>query len=106
MSNVTLVTGGAGFIGSHLVDDLVRGGQSVRVLDDFSTGLRSNLSHHAGKIEVVDGSLTDAVAVERATKGVRTIYHLGALASVARQWVDTLYMLACGSCVNNLMQFD
>lgn len=84
MSNVTLVTGGAGFIGSHLVDDLVRGGQSVRVLDDFSTGLRSNLTHHAGKIDVVDGSLTDTAAVERATKGVRTIYHLGALASVAR----------------------
>ena len=84
MSNVTLVTGGAGFIGSHLVDDLVRSGQSVRVLDDFSTGLRSNLSHHANRIDIVDGSLTDPAAVERATKGVRTVYHLGALASVAR----------------------
>ena len=84
MSNVTLVTGGAGFIGSHLVDDLVKAGQSVRVLDDFSTGLRSNLSHHGNAIDVVDGSLTDPSAVERATKGVRTIYHLGALASVAR----------------------
>ena len=84
MQNVTLVTGGAGFIGSHLVDDLVRSGQSVRVLDDFSTGLRSNLSHHANRIDIVDGSLTDPAAVERATKGVRTVYHLGALASVAR----------------------
>jgi UDP-glucose 4-epimerase len=83
MSNVTLVTGGAGFIGSHLVDDLVRAGQPVRVLDDFSTGLRANLAHHP-KLDVVDGSLTDPAAVERATKGVRTIYHLGALASVAR----------------------
>jgi UDP-glucose 4-epimerase len=83
MSDVTLVTGGAGFIGSHLVDDLVKAGQTVRVLDDFSTGLRANLSHHP-KLDVVDGSLTDPAAVERATKGVRTIYHLGALASVAR----------------------
>ncbi|MCU0702722.1 MAG: GDP-mannose 4,6-dehydratase [Fimbriiglobus sp.] len=83
MSDVTLVTGGAGFIGSHLVDDLVKAGQKVRVLDDFSTGLRSNLAHHAG-LDVVDGSLTDPAAVERAVKGIRTVYHLGALASVAR----------------------
>ena len=84
MGDLVLVTGGAGFIGSHLVDDLVRSGQSVRVLDDFSTGLRSNLEHHAGIVEIVDGSLTDPAAVERAVKGVGTVYHLGALASVAR----------------------
>jgi UDP-glucose 4-epimerase len=84
MAHLTLVTGGAGFIGSHLVDDLIRSGHAVRVLDDFSTGLRGNLADHAGIVEVVDGSLTDPAAVERAVKGVRTIYHLGALASVAR----------------------
>jgi UDP-glucose 4-epimerase len=83
MSHVTLVTGGAGFIGSHLVDDLIQSGQTVRVLDDFSTGLRANLSHHA-KLDIVDGSLTEPAAVERATKNVGTVYHLGALASVAR----------------------
>ncbi len=84
MADLALVTGGAGFIGSHLVDELIRSGHAVRVLDDFSTGLRSNLEHHAGIVEIVDGSLTDPAAVERATRGVKTVYHLGALASVAR----------------------
>lgn len=84
MANVSLVTGGAGFIGSHLVDALVQKGRQVRVLDDFSTGLRSNLAHHGSKIEIVEGSLTDLQAVAKAVAGVNTIYHLGALASVAR----------------------
>lgn len=84
MTPLALVTGGAGFIGSHLVDDLLRSGHAVRVLDDFSTGLRSNLAEHAGIVEIVDGSLTDPLSVERAVKGVGTVYHLGALASVAR----------------------
>jgi UDP-glucose 4-epimerase len=84
MSNVSLVTGGAGFIGSHLVDALVGKGKPVRVLDDFSTGLRSNLAHHGSKIEIIEGSLIDSAAVAKAVTGVNTIYHLGALASVAR----------------------
>jgi UDP-glucose 4-epimerase len=84
MSDLSLVTGGAGFIGSHLVDALVRRGNAVRVLDDFSTGLRDNLAHHGTKIDVVDGSITDPAAVEKAVRGARTVYHLGALASVAR----------------------
>ncbi|MFO0937068.1 MAG: NAD-dependent epimerase/dehydratase family protein [Gemmataceae bacterium] len=77
------VTGGAGFIGSHLVDELVRMGQRVRVFDDFSTGLRSNLAHQPS-VEIIEGSLTDMAAVEQAVAGAKTIYHLGALASVAR----------------------
>ena len=84
MDELSLVTGGAGFIGSHLVDDLVRRGRPVRVLDDFSTGRRENLAHHAGRVEVIDGSLADPAAVARATRGVGVVYHLGALASVAR----------------------
>ncbi|AWM36890.1 UDP-glucose 4-epimerase [Gemmata obscuriglobus] len=83
MEELSLVTGGAGFIGSHLVEDLVRRGRPVRVLDDFSTGLRDNLARLSG-VEVVEGSLTDAAAVARAVKGAGVVYHLGALASVAR----------------------
>jgi UDP-glucose 4-epimerase len=84
MTPISLVTGGAGFIGSHLVDDLIRSGQPVRVFDDFSTGLRENLAHHGSRLEIVEGSLTDPAALAKAMPGVQTIYHLGALASVAR----------------------
>jgi UDP-glucose 4-epimerase len=84
MDELSLVTGGAGFIGSHLVDDLVRRGRPVRVFDDFSTGLADNIAHHGRGIDVVEGSLTDPAAVARAMHGVGVVYHLGALASVAR----------------------
>lgn len=83
MDELSLVTGGAGFIGSHLVEELVRRGRPVRVFDDFSTGLRSNLAHLSG-VEVCEGSLTDPAAVARAVQGAGVVYHLGALASVAR----------------------
>jgi UDP-glucose 4-epimerase len=82
MDELCLVTGGGGFIGSHLVDALLQSGSRVRVLDDFSTGLRSNLDSKS--IELVEGSLTDPDAVRRAVDGVKVVYHLGALASVAR----------------------
>ncbi len=84
MSEWNLVTGGGGFIGTHLVDELVARGRPVRVFDDFSTGLRSNLKHLDGRIEIVEGTLTDPEAVARAAKGAKVVYHLGALASVAR----------------------
>jgi UDP-glucose 4-epimerase len=84
VSELSLVTGGAGFIGSHLVDDLVRRGRRIRVLDDFSTGRRENLAHHGSAVEVVEGTLTDPAAVDRAVAGATVVYHLGALASVAR----------------------
>lgn len=84
MSQMSLVTGGAGFIGSHLVDDLVRTGHGVRVLDDLSTGLKSNLAHHGPQVELIEGSLTDSAAVKKAVDGCQVVYHLGALASVAR----------------------
>lgn len=81
-SDLVLVTGGAGFIGSHLVDALLDAGRPVRVLDDFSTGLRQNLASRS--VDLVEGSLTDEKCVARAVEGVHTIFHLGALASVAR----------------------
>jgi UDP-glucose 4-epimerase len=84
MTELSLVTGGAGFIGSHLVEALVHSGRPVRVLDDFSTGLRDNLARFGSKVEIIDGSLTDFSTVTRAMRNVGVIYHLGALASVAR----------------------
>jgi UDP-glucose 4-epimerase len=84
MDELSLVTGGAGFIGSHLAEELVRRGRPVRVLDDLSTGLWSNLAHLDPTPELVEGSLTDPATVARAVRGVGVVYHLGALASVAR----------------------
>ncbi|HEY7154713.1 MAG TPA: NAD-dependent epimerase/dehydratase family protein [Gemmataceae bacterium] len=84
MSDIYLVTGGAGFIGSHLVEALVGQGRRVRVLDDFSTGLRSNLAHIQPVPEILDGDVADAAAVEQAMDGTGVIFHLAALASVQR----------------------
>ena len=84
MDELCLVTGGAGFIGSHLVEALTARGRRVRVFDDFSTGLRSNLDGFRPAPEVVTGDLADPDAVARAVAGAGVVYHLGALASVAR----------------------
>jgi UDP-glucose 4-epimerase len=84
MEELNLVTGGAGFIGSHLVETLTAAGRRVRVFDNFSTGLRSNLDGIRPAPEVVTGDLGDPDAVARAMAGVGVVYHLGALASVAR----------------------
>jgi UDP-glucose 4-epimerase len=83
-----LVTGGAGFIGSHLVEALLERGQSVRVLDDFSTGNPANLVPVADRIEVITGDLTNLATVREAAEGVEVIYHQGALPSVPRSVAD------------------
>jgi UDP-glucose 4-epimerase len=85
-----LVTGGAGFIGSHLVHELVRRGERVRVLDDFSTGRQENLRDIVDRIEMVEGSLTDPGAVKRAVEGVTFILHQGARPSVPQSIQDPL----------------
>ncbi|MBX7167419.1 MAG: SDR family oxidoreductase [Pirellulales bacterium] len=79
-----LVTGGAGFIGSHIATALVERGDRVRVFDDFSTGHRRNLAHLGNKIELVEGTLTDPAAVRGAVAGIDCIFHEAALASVPR----------------------
>lgn len=84
MSEICLVTGGAGFIGSHLVEALIAQGRRVRVLDDFSTGLRANLAHLRPAPEIIEGDVADAAAVKRAAQGAGVIFHLAALASVQR----------------------
>lgn len=77
-----LVTGGAGFIGSHIVEALVARGDTIRILDNLSTGRRANLAPFADKVELVEGDLTDPEAVERAIQGVDIVFHQAALASV------------------------
>ncbi|MFM7798160.1 MAG: NAD-dependent epimerase/dehydratase family protein [Planctomycetota bacterium] len=78
------VTGGAGFIGSHLADALVGLGARVALLDDLSNGLRSNLSGPAGRAAFVQGSILDPAALDRAIAGADTVFHLAALGSVPR----------------------
>lgn len=84
-----LVTGGAGFVGSHLVDALLSQGHAVRVLDDLSSGRRENLSH---QVEMIQGDVTDRTTVERAFEGIDACFHLAAIASVVhsnREWLRT-----------------
>jgi UDP-glucose 4-epimerase len=83
-SNRCLVTGGAGFIGSNLVRALLERGHAVRVLDNLSTGRRSNLDDVLSDIELLEGSVANLATVSRATEGVSLVFHEAAIASVAR----------------------
>jgi nucleoside-diphosphate-sugar epimerase len=85
-----LVTGGAGFIGSHLVHRLVADGQKVRVLDNFATGKKANLADVMDKIELVEGDLRVPADCGRACKGVEIIFHEAALPSVPKSVADPL----------------
>ncbi len=79
-----LVTGGAGFIGSSIAEALLATGERVRILDDFSSGRRSNLAALKGEIEIVEGSILDPEVVARAMKGVEVVFHQAAIPSVSR----------------------
>jgi UDP-glucose 4-epimerase len=87
MADLVLVTGGAGFIGSHLVATLLGRGERVRVLDDLSSGRREFLPQHAA-LEVLEGDLRDPATLDQAVRGVRVIYHQGALRSVPKSVED------------------
>ena len=77
-----LITGGAGFIGSHLTDALLAKGYRVRILDDLSTGKRSNLPLDNPRVELIEGDVADAALVARAAEGCQAVAHLAAVASV------------------------
>ena len=83
-SQLALVTGGAGFIGSHLVEALLGEGLRVRVVDDLATGRRSNLAHLEGRYEWIEGSIADFAVCQRAARGVAYVFHQAAIPSVPR----------------------
>ena len=85
-----LVTGGAGFIGSHIATALVRRGDKVRVLDNFSTGRLDNLVAVADEIDLITGDVCDEASVARAVVGCDAVFHQAALASVPRSVADPL----------------
>jgi UDP-glucose 4-epimerase len=90
MTYRALVTGGAGFIGSHLVDALIAQNVRVRVLDNLSTGDRNNLAAVQQKVELFEGDLRDSETCAAACRGVEVVYHLGALGSVPRSVADPI----------------
>lgn len=83
-----LVTGGAGFIGSHLADALVEQGARVRVLDNLATGLEENLGHLAGRLELLEGDLREPADCRAACEGAAYVFHQAALGSVPRSIED------------------
>ncbi|MGH7303212.1 MAG: SDR family oxidoreductase [Candidatus Rokuibacteriota bacterium] len=93
MNDLALVTGGAGFIGSHLVERLLADGGRVRVLDNFSTGARRNLAFAPKlrrRLEVIRGDIRNLPVLLRAARGARVIYHQAAMRSVPRSVKDPL----------------
>ena len=85
-----LVTGGAGFIGSNTIDELVRRGHEVVALDDFSTGKVANLAHVNRKIKIIENSIANLEAVREACRGVDCVIHLAAQTSVPRSVKDPI----------------
>lgn len=85
-----LVTGGGGFIGSHIVDDLMAAGARVRVFDNFVFGTRENLRHLEGRVEIVEGDILDYDALLRATQGADFVSHQAAQLEIFRSTDDPL----------------
>jgi UDP-glucose 4-epimerase len=91
-----LVTGGAGFIGSSIAEALLAKGARVRILDDFSTGRRSNFEGLKGDVELIEGSIVAPETVARAMKDVEVVFHEAAIPSVARSVENPQYSLQVG----------
>lgn len=92
-----LVTGGAGFIGSHIVDALLAQGHSVRVIDNLSTGKKENLEHVKDRIELVVGDIRDRKVVESAVCGTEYIIHQAAIPSVPRSFKNPIETLSANT---------
>ena len=100
-----LVTGGAGFIGSHLATALVDRGDEVVVVDNFSTGRRENLDHLEGRVQVIQGDLLDIETLRRVMVGVELVFHQAALASVPRSIAAPLEThAACATGTLNVLE--
>ncbi len=102
---LSLITGGAGFIGSNMVRFLLEKGEQVRVLDNFETGKKENLTEVEDQIEIIEGDIRNKDDVARAVKGVEIVYHLAALGSVPRSIKDpqTTHDVNAGGTFNMLM---
>ena len=87
---VYVVTGGGGFIGSHIVEELVRRGETVKVIDDFSTGKRKNVEHFEKHAEIIEADLAQTKDLVRFLKGVDYVIHQAAIPSVPKSIIDPL----------------
>ena len=90
MAETYVVTGGAGFIGSHIAERLLREGHTVRIVDNFSSGKEENIAHLSGDLEVFRASITDREALDRAFAGADYVFHQAALPSVPRSIADPI----------------
>ncbi|HEX9544157.1 MAG TPA: SDR family oxidoreductase [Pyrinomonadaceae bacterium] len=88
LTGIALVTGGAGFIGSHIASGLIRSGARVRIIDDLSTGYRENVEEIGGDVDFVEASLADETAVRKVLEGVELVFHEAAIPSVPRSVED------------------
>jgi nucleoside-diphosphate-sugar epimerase len=88
LKGIALVTGGAGFIGSHIASALCTAGAKVRIIDDLSTGYRENLDEIGGDVDFVHGSLADDTSLRRALEDVELVFHEAAIPSVPRSVED------------------
>ena len=88
LTGIALVTGGAGFIGSHIASALATNGARVRIVDDLSTGHRENIEEIKGDIDFVQGSIADEAVLKKALEDVELVFHEAAIPSVPRSVED------------------